>query len=763
MTDSILYEAQPIPPEDPQDRQRQRRMAIAGGIALIVVLIAGVALGASLFRGGDDDPLAETTPTSTSRDADLTTTTVATDAPFYTGGQRSESSTDDRGAATRPGRPGGDVGTPTPPLPQQEFTWDQISLDLPAGQESYLQGVYAIDGGFLAIGMTWSEFGGQQLTVWRSPDGISWEPGALSGDFDDASIWNIRINEHGGIALGESYPDTDPQEGEAGLRHYQPERVVWTSVDGVNWTRAELDFTTAPNESVWINTGVAGPNGFVVIGNREISPEFEPISFEKDGYTVRLSEYTYTYEVLDSSGTVIVEGSMDDFYGSDQREGQVVTDPATGEVLTVIPWDVWEQAWEDAYGDASGGPFSGFDYDPPVVTIEHDGYRVTVNEEDFTYTLEDAATGELIASGNADSLWRGPPPVIVDDAGNEVLRISWEEFDAAQEAHWRSVEQDYEYHSEMVVAASPNGIDWTLTTVETDSNEVSFESVVVVDGTYLAYGSQYDEYTGGPAIWSSSDGITWQHVADMPGGMWIWNLQQAPDGTLLAIGDGPQGGALWSSTDGIAWGEAFGTRIPEDRTTWEYMNQFGTGELGTVVIGSREPSQYGEEIYAEPLRLSRNGYTLSFDDYEWPPRVRIVNEATGETVLDVRLDEGDGLPEGFSYADGVTTITVDGVAVMSITNEEWDAAQQERWMELERSYAFEQPSPTMYFSSDLEEWVEVPVEFQGWISHVAVGSDAVVLAGEEYYPAEPYLEGEFDEELGYAPPTPTLFVGRPAS
>ena len=73
----------------------------------------------------------------------------------------------------------------------------------------------------------------------------------------------------------------------------------------------------------------------------------------------------------------------------------------------------------------------------------------------------------------------------------------------------------------------------------------------------------------------------------------------------------------------------------------------------------------------------------------------------------------------------------------------------------------------MYFSTDLIEWIEVPFDFTGWIGHVAVGADVVVLAGEEYQDEPRLLEsddaadGLVDEEFYYVPPDPVMFVGRP--
>lgn len=753
VSDSIIYEAQPIPPEDPGDSSRRRRSAIFGGIALVALLLVGVAFGAALFRGDPEpDPVADTEQTE--RRPVTTTTSIA--SPF--------SSLDQRGgdSISRPARPGGDVGTPTPALPQQTFTWEKVTLDIPAAQEGWLQGVYATEDGFLAIALVWSD-PGQQMLVWRSADGSSWERTELNGDFSGASVWNIQFTEYGGIAFGEAMHAVEGAELYREPRF--PERLVWTSRDGVTWTRHTLKLETADNESVWINTGAVGPDGFVVVGSRETSPEFGAMTISKDGYTLEISEYDYTYRLLDASGQVVAAGSLDDVYGGNyDLDGQVVAHPDTGEIIVIVPWQAWEEAWEQAYNESRGGPFGGYGYNPPIVTIEHDGYRITIDEEAQVYTVENVASGEVIASGRADYLWRGPAPVITDETGNELLRFTWEEFDRAQQAFWANHESEYEYgyRSEPVIAISTDGVTWT----EVDgpakaSQSVSFDTVIYHNGRFIAYGNQWDEYTGGSAIWTSPDGRTWSQAADMPGGMYIWNVKVAADGTLLALGDGPQGSALWSSPDGLSWGEAFGTRIPEDRTMYEWMNQFGTGQLGTVVLGSRE--QQGGEYFADPLTLTQGDYTLTFDDYDvWPPRVTVVDDTTGETIIDLRLaDEGEtGLPEGFAYADGVTTISHNGVVLMSIDDDDWYAAQEARWMEIEGAGLYQDPTTTMYFSSDLDTWTEVPLDLTGWINQVAVGSSAVVLAGEEFV-GEEYFSGEGDHYLVHEPRPPVLWVGRP--
>lgn len=757
MTDRITYEAEPIPPRDPGDGKRWS--AIFGAAAVIAVLLVGVAFGATLFRGSEEpDPVAEpTTP------VDVPTTLGS---PFSDQSVRSQSPYGEDGAESRPYRPGGDVGTPTPPLPAQEFTWEKVTLDLPAGDEAYLQGVYALEDGFIAIGVSWAEVTGQRLMVWKSADGLAWEQTDLIGDFSNADVWNVVFSDHGGIAFGEQFDGPDGGEDSA-FRPYDPVRLVWTSRDGVTWTRTQLDLNAADNEEVWINGGLAGPSGFLVFGQRSTSPEFEPIIIEKGGYRLELSDYSYTYRVLDASGATVAEGSMEEIYaGQHDEDGQVITHPDTGEVLTVIPWETWERAWDTAYSESGSGPFGGHEYTPAVITIEFDGYRIVIDEESNTYRIEHVATGDVIASGGAEYLWRGPAPVITDDAGNEILSFSWEEFDAAQRAHWEGEEfrEGYEYTQSVFVALSTDGVTWTEGVVESDASELSFDSVVARDSGYLALGSQHDDrFGGGPVVWTSTDGLRWQHAADMPGGLYVWNVETTPDGTLIAFGDGAQGQALWASDDGIAWGQVFGPRIPEDRTLIEWLNQFGTGRLGTVVVGNREQYYYGEENPAPPITLTQGDYTLTYDDYDWPPTVTVVDDETGDVVIDVRLKMEGGLPAGFSYEDGVTYIENNGSVLMAITDQEWSAAQEKRGRAMEETTVYAPAQPTMYFSTDLESWTEVPLDFGGWFGHIAVGDEAVVLAGEEFYD-EPRLlepETEYGEGYVYEPQPPVLLIGRP--
>ena len=457
-------------------------------------------------------------------------------------------------------------------------------------------------------------------------------------------------------------------------------------------------------------------------------------------------------------------GSMDEFYNySETENGQAVRNPETGELLTVIPWEEWELAYADAYN--AQGPFGGYSYSPPTVVFEKDGYRLTVDEENLTYTVEELSTGTILGTGDMNDFWRGPAPVISDADGNVLLTVDWAIYDAAYEEFWSGVEgETIGYNQQLVAFHSTDGVSWDRADVNPENSNLYFNSVVAIDDGYVAFGESYDEYGGGPQAWTSSDGLSWEREADLPPGIWLWNVTRTADGTLIGLGEGSQGSALWSSTDGIAWGEAFGTRIPEDINSYEWFNTVASGELGTVVVGNRSTDYYGQEPENNPLTITQGDYTLTFDDWNWPPRVTVVDDVTEDIVIDAELGE-EGLPEGFSYEDGVTIIENNDRVLMTITDEEWDAAMQARWSGYEDfEGGYEEPTPTMYFSPDLGEWEEVLIAevFRGYVNQVAVGTNAIVASvqGPEIYPLEEdYAISPEGEEAFVAPP-PMLLIGR---
>jgi len=769
VSDSIIYEAQPIPPEDPGDRSQKKRTAILGTIGLVVLLLVGIAFGAAIFRGTGEDPLADTENTRVTRPPtrdDVTTTTVPLTQNRSFG---SEDSTGGYAIAPRPPR-----GEPTPPLARITFDWERIVLDLSDGDGSrstYIQQVAAIGDGFVALGMSYNEQDGTgQAVTWLSEDGSDWTRQDLVGDFTNANVWQFSFNEHGGIAIGDSWES--PNGGNEFYEFRQGASVVWTTVDGSTWQRSEFPRETGSNQTLYLHTGVAGPNGFVVFGTAEQAPDFPPIIIEKDGLRLELSNQNFGYRVLDASGNVLASGSQDEIYRyNEENEGQGIYDPVTNELIVSVPYDVWEQAFADAYERTGSGPFGQFIYTPVDVVIEHGGYRITVNEE-TTYSVEIIATGEIIVSGNAESLWQGPPPVITDAGGNVLMSFTWDEFYLAQETSRPGGEDPYaDYSADSIVYFSPDGVNWESRTLESGATQSNFESVGVTERGFIAIHYSYDEGGENRQVRESSNGLDWTVVAELPRDQYLSNMTQGAGSTLIAFGDTDNGQAVWASEDGVNWYEALGAQVPEEEDVYEWFNWLASGELGTVVVGSRETDTYRAQEPG-PLTITQDEYTLTFDDYDWPPRITVVDNTTGDIVIDVLLNEGEetALPTGFYYEDGVTIIENNDTVLLAITDEEFDAAQQARWGGYEYGEQYEPPTPTMYFSTDLDQWFEVSLEgvVDGYINTAAIGSNAVVLTTEvfaEYEILEEYALGASPtitpDGFGSQNSELVIYVGRP--
>lgn len=743
--ESIIYPAQPIPPEGPGGRKRSAGALVAGALAIMLILGA-TAFAVNVFSS--DDPAADTEPTQTTLPGE-TTTTIASDRDSRVIGED--------GALSAPDRPRA-VGTPTPALPTTEFTWQQV--ELPGGTGSYLNSLQWVGDRFIALGNTWD---GNRSTVsaWQSPDGFNWTTLELNGDFADASVWQIRMNEHGGIALGDQFQEYVGDGLTEDAYFYENNQVlIWTTTDGQKWNRWEVELGLDGSQSYWVSSAGVGPTGFVALVHSNPAYRPDPIELSFEGLTVTLNEFDYTYTVTNASGAVLAEGSQNDLYGYREQNGQAVWDSETGDLIVVVPYDKWEEAYSRAYN--TGGPFGGYVGHPVEVVIEHDGWRVSLDEEAYEFTVENIATGEIVTAGSMDYLYRGPNPEIYDAAGNLILAVTWSDWDRAMDRHWQTQTEPDAYQGKIHAVASADGITWESRVLNIQGGEFYLDSILATEDGFIAFGSSYDEFGGGPEIWTSGNGLDWKKEADVPGGMYLWNVNRGADGRFLSLGDSVYGNAVWGSSDGISWGEVLGTRIPEDRNKQEWFNLVSSGELGTFVLGSRE-TFYGTDGEYRPMTLTADGHTLTFEDQEWPPTVT-VTDSSGAVLVKFQLNETGETPH-VAYDTSTRTTTISdsaGNVVFTFTDDEFHRAQDARWGATEAIN--EAPIPTMYFSTDLEEWSEVILDermHNSYLNQMAVGLDTVVISGQEHYKGLDYEEGApVDEELFYEEPPVVLFVGR---
>jgi hypothetical protein len=777
--ETIIYPAQPLPPDEPGGQKRS--LALGVGALVIILVLGATALAVNLFSRSDapdpTTPVADPVPTTraepeqTGRDGQMaspvppTTLAPSRPQPYF----RAEGGGGDA-AGVYPARPR-EMGPPTPALPTKDFSWDKVQISDSAG---YINSIQWLGDRYLALGNRYDEFQ-SSLVAWESTDGLNWEEVELSGDFDNANIWQMSFNEFGAIAIGDSFPVVEPLlegDGDVGVAEHDPyyyenSQAVWTTKDGVNWTKWSVGSELEAGRYFWVSAGGVGAPGFVIIVTSEDSYRGTPMELTFGNLTLTIDENRGTFAITDASGNELASGDLGELYRWDENvEGQRVWDPETGDVIVTVPWEVWEMAYTDAY--ESKGPLGGFAYEPYAVTIEYEGWRITLDEESHTFTVENIATGDVVVSGDMDSLWRGPNPKIYNDAGDLVLSLTWDELDRAQEEFWRTHEDDYQYSQDVFAYASSDGVDWAQAEIAKSAMELGLNSIHPRGDGFIAFGARYDESGGGPVVLTSEDGLSWTGEAGIEfQGLYFWNVQRTADGGFIATGESTYGNSVWRSPDGYTWDEALGTRIPEDRDYAEWFNQLATGGLGTIVTGSRERYYDYAEEEPEPATIGKDGRTLTFDDWEWPPTVTVTDDASGAVLFEFQFEEEGGIPEGVTYDNetGVTTITdAGGTVIFTFTDREFDAAQNARW-DYPDEYGYALPQTTMYFSTDLEDWNEIILDqdvFDGYLGQVTVGPNSVVAV---FMPNIEYAREEAAASSGIEPafqePPPTIVVGRP--
>jgi hypothetical protein len=123
--------------------------------------------------------------------------------------------------------------------------------------ESILRGVVAGGPGLVAVGCD-----GGDAAVWTSTDGMTWtrvpSDEAVFGGSDNACMYSVAVGGPGLVAVGDDGPDGDK------------DAVVWTSVDGIAWSRVAHDeqaFGGAGTQQM--RSVTAGGPGLVGVGYDE--------------------------------------------------------------------------------------------------------------------------------------------------------------------------------------------------------------------------------------------------------------------------------------------------------------------------------------------------------------------------------------------------------------------------------------------------------------------------------------------------------------
>jgi hypothetical protein len=159
--------------------------------------------------------------------------------------------------------------TTTPLDPSSSLTWSRVLHPegvFGAEPKQVMSGVTAGGPGFVAVGHSGpldeevpNEDGGDRATVWTSVDGIDWS--RVPNDeavFGGALMNSVTAGGPGLVAVGRA--DSEATE---------PVAAVWTSVDGVTWSRVPHDeavFGESVFGEVVMNSVTVGGPGLVAVG-----------------------------------------------------------------------------------------------------------------------------------------------------------------------------------------------------------------------------------------------------------------------------------------------------------------------------------------------------------------------------------------------------------------------------------------------------------------------------------------------------------------
>lgn len=611
-------------------------------------------------------------------------------------------------------------------FPALDYTWERVELQDSSFFE--MSWIGELDGRLIAVSAGWDEVGDgpgvQTLATWTSEDGLDWtQAGSVQMP---EQTWVVRIA--GGpdriYAVGE-----DIAEDGSAATH-----VLMTSPDGAAWTTRTLP--VSPNNEqdwVYVQDAAAGPQGVAISLQYEAYRPEPPQRLVFDDFEVEIDPAAGQYILSDATtGAVLLAGPLTEIYQYHGEEGQVVIDPATGEILTIVPWEVWEQAYSSVYEDGyEGSPLpvpieSGGPYEPPVVTVEHDGFLITIDEGLGTFSVAVAAGGTILVEGPLDELYQGPPPRLIDPATGEVVfSVTWDEWYQAEERSWESYEyEDPEFRptSRTSILTSPDGETWS----EKDFGEGpggAGVSLTATDDGFIAVETSYEEYGETRTIWTMRDGI-WTETPAEQSQLWLYSIIHTGNG-FFGIGDGPTGQAVWSSSDAISWSTEFATAPQDDGAHVWLSNVASDGEGLVAVLATQE--SYTEY---QPLAIEQDKYTAVFEDEEVV--VEVTENASGEPVLALTWEDFDRAEGAYELItrDGETTVfQLDNGDVMVITDEEAESAVESRFG------AESGAASSSVFLKSGNSWSEVVVDSGGGIgggSQLFISDGRIIIAGTDW-------------------------------
>lgn len=191
--------------------------------------------------------------------------------------------------------------------------WSRVfadTFDLGGAGNQQMLDVIEFGGGLVAVGMAF-DGDDRDAAVWLSADGITWTR-AAHADLDEPegqTMWSVATGGPGLVAVGFGGPDDDQ------------DAAIWTSHDGVSWTRVPHDETTfgasvafavATHGDVIVATGFAADAGAT---NAAVWVSSDGVSWSRvphDDATLGGSGEQVMYGVASTTNGLVAVGSDGD-------------------------------------------------------------------------------------------------------------------------------------------------------------------------------------------------------------------------------------------------------------------------------------------------------------------------------------------------------------------------------------------------------------------------------------------------------------------
>lgn len=409
--------------------------------------------------------------------------------------------------------------TPSTTLPVSDASdWGRTFFD----ETGHVSSVHWIDGRFVAVGSAMSADGEAEVgAVWMSEDGVDWRRSTQAlGLYDEIS--DVAPGGPGVVAVGNNW----------GLKE-RPDAVVWTSVDGDQWTQVAHDEEVFGAGAASMNAVVSGGPGLVAVGG--VCPDATQACPNQPTVWVSSDGLSWTRTVLDGTGTLRDVVSIGDrlvavgLVGNESDQDAAVWTSSDGITWSRVPHS------DAIFGGEGNEWMSALAVRGSVVVA----VGTSMNEG-------------VVVHGESET--RGPVPT----------GVFW-------------VSNDGEAWSRVLTLPSS-----------------SVEDVTVGGPGFVAVGSEFTE-DGTAVVWTSPDGQVWTRVSDASsiyaeGAM--GKVAASPE-RLVAFGSGE----LWASPPPGGWAlaETVTTTLPPPSETtadaWtRRTHPLTLGEAwipGTALFGER--------------------------------------------------------------------------------------------------------------------------------------------------------------------------------